>query len=172
MTIKKSYSSYAACVLNGSSGREPALTVILAPDSWILNSVASRLLKASQARSRLLKPILTIIFYFFWRFRQNNRISKAFYSLHFVHSVKKFVSEGYERFTTFHAATEASPRGFFASFVYSCPALRGRGSNSSPRFMWSVYPSLSVVKTELALRKMNFCVTMSDICLNERHTHH
>jgi hypothetical protein len=53
--------------VNCSSGREPALANILASDSWILNSASTRalrLLKASKGYLRLLKPILTIIFYF------------------------------------------------------------------------------------------------------------
>jgi hypothetical protein len=53
--------------LNCSSGREPALTVILTSGLWILNSSVSRLLKAAKAWSRLLKVKLTIIFLFWSR---------------------------------------------------------------------------------------------------------
>jgi hypothetical protein len=56
--------------INCGSGREPALTNILVSESWILNSASMHvlsLLKPTKGYLRLLKPILTIIFYFYAR---------------------------------------------------------------------------------------------------------
>jgi hypothetical protein len=57
MAAKKSSLNECACLLQRSSGREPALTVILASDFWILNSFRDvpRLIKPIQAFPRLTK---------------------------------------------------------------------------------------------------------------------
>ena len=57
MPVKRSYLSHAASV-TCSSGREPALTDILASDSWILNSGPSSLSQAIPTYPRLSQPFL------------------------------------------------------------------------------------------------------------------
>jgi hypothetical protein len=55
MTAQKSSLNECACDLHRSSGRKPALIVILAPDSWILNAAVLRLIKPNQAFPSLIK---------------------------------------------------------------------------------------------------------------------